>query len=778
MKTSTNSLNTRSWISLIVFGLFAFSLFYSPSAFSQRSTKALEQGKVLEAQEPKTYSASEISQKTKALDNTFFHYEMFNLALTSDIKNELEQRNKGVDFSFYLELGQKAPMKFTVTSANLFRADFKFRELTESGSRVGQFDTDIAFKGFINDDPEQKLRLTISDETFYAWFIHEGVQYHIEPVWYLDQRADKAPHIMYRKSDVRPTPELTCGNDEEEEKVKSQSQQIESMPPGCLEAEMGMAGAFDMVGKYGSTAAVGVKMTGVTNNIQPLYDGAGFAVNYIIVDIVVPATLLADPWSSATCMTPLLASFVSWAPGGFLTHDIGQLWVNRDVMRGDPGPCNITGLIGRAASLGGICTSLQYNCCEDWQSTNAAAQAHLSAHECGHNWNGLHGLAANANDIMWSTISSASPNTVFSAANIASISAHINTRTCLAACPAPMCLTAVGCQLPDQLGHGGGGTVGATSDLNPGAGFRVQDNFIPTTNTPITSVCWWGIYVDFGGQSDCSPGTGDNFTVNYYSDALCSPASLFAGPFAVTPTSGVTGATIASGIGPIVEHAYTASHPAVAVVAGTPYWLEIVNNTTGTCYWLWTTAPGDGVGYQSGGLTDYDLAFCLDIPFTSGPCISATIANNDRNGDGTPDISDPCACDDPQNSLVYNGPSAPSGDLILHEVVTVASGAGETWNLITLNSGNVLNSDGSPLAAFGMTESPAGVYTIEFWHYAGIGYDADFSNGAFTLNMFNSCAACPTPVPTMGEWGLIFFIILLMTGGLVALIRRKKRVLA
>ena len=160
-------------------------------------------------------------------------------------------------------------------------------------------------------------------------------------------------------------------------------------------------------------------------------------------------------------------------------------------------------------------------------------------------------------------------------------------------------------------------------------------------------------------------------------------------------------------------------------------------------------------------------------------CIPNRIANNDRNGDGTPDITDPCACDDPLNSLVYNGPSGPAnGDLILHELVTVASAGGEIWNLITLNAGNVLNSDGTPLTSFGMTESPAGVYTIEFWHYAGVGYDADFSNGTDVLNMSNVCAACPTPVPTMGEWGLIFFIILLMTGGLVALISRKKRVLA
>ena len=159
---------------------------------------------------------------------------------------------------------------------------------------------------------------------------------------------------------------------------------------------------------------------------------------------------------------------------------------------------------------------------------------------------------------------------------------------------------------------------------------------------------------------------------------------------------------------------------------------------------------------------------------------SIWITNDDVNGDRSPDITDPCSCDDPQNSLVYNGPSGPeNGDLLFHEIVIVASGAGESWEMTTLNGGQVYDAAGNPLTlSLPMTEGPAGVYAIEFWHHAAVGYDADFSNGVATLNMFNSCAACPTLVPTMGEWGLIFFVLLLMTGGLVALVRRKKRVMA
>ncbi len=198
---------------------------------------------------------------------------------------------------------------------------------------------------------------------------------------------------------------------------------------------------------------------------------------------------------------------------------------------------------------------------------------------------------------------------------------------------------AIGCQLPDLEGHGAGGTIGATSDLNEGAGYVVADTFNPTTSGLVTQACWWGMYIDFGVGADCGvdgPGTGDSFTINYYVDDgdSTTPGTLLAGPFEVSASVLPTGDVIPSGIGDITQYKYTADHPAVQVESGECYWISIVNHTTESCFWLWETAPqGDGRSAQDNGgwgTSDYDVAFCIDIETNldacgvfTGPCCLA-----------------------------------------------------------------------------------------------------------------------------------------------------------
>jgi len=137
------------------------------------------------------------------------------------------------------------------------------------------------------------------------------------------------------------------------------------------------------------------------------------------------------------------------------------------------------------------------------------------------------------------------------------------------------------------------------------------------------------MYIDFGVPADCGvvgPGTGDNFSISYYLDDAGStlPGTLHAGPFALSAGVYATGDVIPSGIGDITQYEYSASHPPVKVQAGECYWISIWNQTTGTCYWLWETAPpGDGRSAQDNdgwGESDYDLAFCVDIDIAPDAC--------------------------------------------------------------------------------------------------------------------------------------------------------------
>jgi hypothetical protein len=233
------------------------------------------------------------------------------------------------------------------------------------------------------------------------------------------------------------------------------------------------------------------------------------------------------------------------------------------------------------------------------------------------------------------------------------------------------------CQLPDQLGHGGG-TVGATSDANVNAGFEVIDNFV-AAGTAIDNICWWGFYLDFAAPADCGPGgVPDLFTVTYYANVSGFPAepdlaTVIGGPFTqgvdLTVAKSATGNVIPSGAGDLAEYAYTATHAAVTITPGTCYWISIQNDSTGAdpdCFWLWSTAPtvdeepvngkGDGNSYQDGAPNpnnEFDLAFCLDSALTPNPgtvcdlpvnegCIGAT--NPCDTPATTPGCSDPECC--------------------------------------------------------------------------------------------------------------------------------------
>jgi hypothetical protein len=154
--------------------------------------------------------------------------------------------------------------------------------------------------------------------------------------------------------------------------------------------------------------------------------------------------------------------------------------------------------------------------------------------------------------------------------------------------------------------------------------------------------------------------------------------------------------------------------------------------------------------------------------------ITATISNDDADGDGTPDITDPCDCTDPLNPdpAVVTGPG---GGEVFHELVTVTSGIGETWNMDATTTG-ALDATGIALVLpAAMTEVSPGVYTIDFYHEITVGYAGDFSNGTATLNIANACTvSCLSTVPTLGEWGLIIFTLLMLNTAILFVVRRRK----
>jgi hypothetical protein len=227
----------------------------------------------------------------------------------------------------------------------------------------------------------------------------------------------------------------------------------------------------------------------------------------------------------------------------------------------------------------------------------------------------------------------------------------------------------VGCQLPDQQGA-------QVSNKNAANGWLwVHDNFKTTASGNISSLCWWGCYVDLVAAADCGPGLGDAFSVTYYSDGDCSatPGQVRAGPFPVTLTNKFATGSVVGAAG-LAEYQYEGTHAPFAVNAGECLWIRILNHTTQNCLWMWeTSSTGDGRCAQ-GPFGPYpvgvDLAFCADVAFTSDGCntsLASSYCTAKVNSSGcTPSVS--------ASLQAFGGATPPR--LLLHAAQVLANQSG------------------------------------------------------------------------------------------------------
>lgn len=185
-------------------------------------------------------------------------------------------------------------------------------------------------------------------------------------------------------------------------------------------------------------------------------------------------------------------------------------------------------------------------------------------------------------------------------------------------CPEGICGVPAFCQLPNENDAG-------TSDADAGAESR--DDFQPTANGNVTSICWWGPYL----PNAAGAGFADDFRITYFADAGGAPdfGTVIGGPF-LQSGGGLTGFTkVDSGLdvaGVADVFQFEANHAPVAVTAGTCFWVEIVQvQDNGGVTWFWEESS-DGNGSFSQGAAGVstifadDRAFCVNIAVEAASC--------------------------------------------------------------------------------------------------------------------------------------------------------------
>lgn len=362
------------------------------------------------------------------LDKSFSTYQVCRF----NARQIYELSKPGNRFHFTLAIDGKRSWDLQLDYHDLRGPNYREVALTEQGPKVLPRRPNITFRGVQGPDREI-VRFTITPEYVLGMIEDDGDTWYVEPLNRIVKGARADDYFVYRAADVLADPSVECTftavkeqqKHEDDHHRKNPKQGVEKM--ACWEVELATAGDFTMFQSYGSVQAVNDFIITVTNNMEPLYDV--FNLDYLIVDQFVPTSAAADPWTTSDEAFDILDDFSAWAPGNFLTHDVGQIWTNRDIQGCGGGPDNF-GLVGCAQTIGGICGAERYNVCEDYSNSSNCLRV-LSAHEIGHLWDGVHGEAP-ANTVMFPTIACGA--TTWGDGNTTRIQDHIDSRACLSTC--------------------------------------------------------------------------------------------------------------------------------------------------------------------------------------------------------------------------------------------------------------------------------------------------------------------------------------------------------
>lgn len=164
-------------------------------------------------------------------------------------------------------------------------------------------------------------------------------------------------------------------------------------------------------------------------------------------------------------------------------------------------------------------------------------------------------------------------------------------------------------------------------------------------------------------------------------------------------------------------------------------------------------------------------------PFNFTTLVTPKISIVDSSGNGLPNISDPCDCNDPEN---IEDP-ATQEVTYFHDFVTVVSNPGETWTLVSYNSGQLFDNGLIPIpAGTALTEVSPGLYRIDGLHASNVGFNANFNRTTNPLaaplvigNTCNGVVCSFQAVPTMGQWGMILFTLIMLSFGVIFVMRQQ-----
>ncbi len=413
---------------------FLFILIFTQFSYGQKNTRIPTfEGKIV----------TDVSKNQ--LKQNFNRQEVFELPT-----RELSALVQGKSTTqFELKLGDSHQWKITLFDSNLHAENYITRVMTENGIVAMPQEANAVFKGYLNDDYDHEVRLTIA-EGFIFGFVNTGAErYYIEPLKHHDKQANTDHFVLYKSEDIVPNEDAFCGV-KDIDKERQEVAEYKQNTLACLEAELAQAADYSMYNKYGSVAALNLYMDGIMNVVATYYDDE-FAEQIVILisERYIVACNGCDPWLGTSDYNIIFPDFHSWANSaeGFVTpHDMICLWTNRNIGSGGP-----SGAVGVVDDIGQVCNPRGSSTIfEDFSDVLFEMQI-MATHELGHLFGAFHNYSFGCNvardplimdpfvspAVGWST--GAEACTLPGGGSVGAINAYVATITCLSSCVGVVC---------------------------------------------------------------------------------------------------------------------------------------------------------------------------------------------------------------------------------------------------------------------------------------------------------------------------------------------------
>jgi hypothetical protein len=263
---------------------------------------------------------------------------------------------------------------------------------TNNTKRILQDKKDcITYAGYVNDNPANMIRLTISDEIIRGFIVVDQETFIFDQLRRIIKEGNKNLIILYKAKDVREKNNLLCGVINQREldylsQIESSTQSMKSGVSTCRILELATDADYEWYQLYGSNS--NDEILAIINMIQGVYLNT-FDLETVVVYQHVFTTsndpYTANPLTDQGSSDLLNEMRVYWENNfSNIDRDLAHLFVGRESGVEE-------GYVGRSY-WATVCADpgYEYGFSRDW-----AEQFTTTAHEIGHSFSGLHGDGRN-----------------------------------------------------------------------------------------------------------------------------------------------------------------------------------------------------------------------------------------------------------------------------------------------------------------------------------------------------------------------------------------------